>query len=533
MKSLYLLIVILYFPLMISKSIAQSGFQRKMSYDKYIYDINDLEFSNENFNILYRYRECFTSQNEFECQSIGIVQLDSTYNISRIVKLFSSNPDTNIRGSKLSSLNSAEFIVAGCVFNQSYQPRAVVIKLDSLFYPTASKVFSFPGDSQFELMQIDSNSNIYLVTKRDTSTNSLFETTTICKLDSNLNLIWSKEYSTIYGPIIRDFRVTKNENIIAVGHYTDTAISKYVGIVSKLDATGGVLWTYSYNTDDNYNSSFWSMVENDGNIYCYGYLYDSVFAVTRPSLLKLDSLGNLVWCKSYSGIFGSFLSMIQTSDNGFLLSSHYIYGTGVACLIKVDSSGIIEWSKYYTNFSRNLNNIEGHSKGYFMTGIDITPGTFYDLYDLYFTRCDTFGNSGCDEYSFNVVSRNNTDVYRRNIPLNSTSSSANVSQIMTTSTTYMLQDSFVCSLTTTNKFDSERILNIYPNPSNGFIQIISNTVEQFDFKIYSLMGAKVGEFHSPGGDYLVKLSLPNGLYIYSIESSSSGQFQCGKLSIIN
>ena len=58
-------------------------------------------------------------------------------------------------------------------------------------------------------------------------------------------------------------------------------------------------------------------------------------------LIKLDSLGNIQWQKTYGE--GTAYSLVETNDNGYALA-----GTGIDFnFIKTDSQGNLEWIKHY------------------------------------------------------------------------------------------------------------------------------------------------------------------------------------------
>jgi len=133
----------------------------------------------------------------------------------------------------------------------------------------------------------------------------------------------------------------------------------------KLDAAGVITWqkclggSYIEHAEDVYQTpdhgyiitaSVWS---TDGDIgFHYGLEYNSDFWV-----VKTDSLGNLVWEKTYGGSMDDFLRAFEpTTDGGYMIggesrsddfdvSEHY----GVAGLtsdfwvVKIDSAGNIEW----------------------------------------------------------------------------------------------------------------------------------------------------------------------------------------------
>jgi hypothetical protein len=68
-------------------------------------------------------------------------------------------------------------------------------------------------------------------------------------------------------------------------------------------------------------------------------------------VLKLDSLGNFISCKSYGGLYYDIFSSISnTNDGGLLLSgSTNSAGNGDwdAYLIKLDINDSIQWAKAY------------------------------------------------------------------------------------------------------------------------------------------------------------------------------------------
>lgn len=162
---------------------------------------------------------------------------------------------------------------------------------------------------------------------------------TIMRLDSNSNIIWSKDYQQNFNIIrIKDIKKTLDEKYIACG--------------------------YRFHEDDGI-------------------------------LLKFDEDGNLYWKKIYPASFvKTFLSIEITPDNGYITTGTVIdYDTSKTLLLRFDSTGGIIWEKQYkiSNQPAYGNYIKKINSGYIIAG-----GTYDTLNTLenrvYFMRVDTAGN---------------------------------------------------------------------------------------------------------------------------------------------
>ena len=114
----------------------------------------------------------------------------------------------------------------------------------------------------------------------------------------------------------------------------------------KLSATGAIEWT-TYAGDNNYSVK----QTLDGGYVIGGYLGGKFY------IGKLNSLGTVEWQKFYGGTsFGDFAySVIQTTDGGYMVAGGihssdgdvigYHGGTTDAWLLKLDSSGDLQWQK--------------------------------------------------------------------------------------------------------------------------------------------------------------------------------------------
>ncbi len=112
-------------------------------------------------------------------------------------------------------------------------------------------------------------------------------------------------------------------------------------------------------------------------------------------LIKTDSTGNVEWNQTYGGAEkDSAYSMVQTSDGGYALAGEtYSFGAGDSdfWLIKIDSSGSIQWNKTYGEPTADGTNsiIQTSDEGYALAGYSTGNNASKDLW---FVKTDSMGN---------------------------------------------------------------------------------------------------------------------------------------------
>jgi hypothetical protein len=134
---------------------------------------------------------------------------------------------------------------------------------------------------------------------------------------------------------------------------------------------------------------------------------ESIFVNQQPILVKTDSLGNVVWTKTYQAENGRLMlsRVIQTSDGGYALGGVrvvddvYLNAENKISLIKIDSQGNVQWSKLYTGYNDTHSDAAGPSsiKGLIQTsdqGYVMVAGYHHTLYinEIWFVKTDAAGN---------------------------------------------------------------------------------------------------------------------------------------------
>ncbi len=125
-----------------------------------------------------------------------------------------------------------------------------------------------------------------------------------------------------------------------------------------------------------YSNSFGA---NDGDVY----------------LLKIDSIGDTLWSKTYGGSAVDYgRSVQQTTDGGYVIAGHSDFGPfsgGDQYIVKTDVNGTLMWSKAIGEGASDISySIQQTADGgYIVSG---TQWSFTGGLDLYLIRMDTIGN---------------------------------------------------------------------------------------------------------------------------------------------
>lgn len=222
------------------------------------------------------------------------------------------------------------------------QASLFVIKTDMNGNILWDKTFGFGGDEDgADIIEIN---NKYYAVGYGTG---LFGGTIpmIIKLKENGTLEWVKAFNgAIGGGNIRSIFSDNNENIILV--YEDsyhsvgnisTKSDIYVSVVDTNFTTNYRTKRYGFNT---YNKIFSTELDSNSNMYISGQLdYDTSYRYTSlldeniPFILKLNSLGDVVWCKVFEDNDVYQARFLQSS----LLNNLIVNGDNIYLSYCVDS----------------------------------------------------------------------------------------------------------------------------------------------------------------------------------------------------
>ncbi len=252
----------------------------------------------------------------------------------------------------------------------------LLIKIDSLgrevWHREYDKPFCTSAGTWFRLMDyrpVENNQHL-LLGRIKCATNSGW---ILLKLDSNLDIIWQKQYNhAVYDNIGWKILPEQDGYVIAGGqNNTNTNQKNFVAQAKlwKLDTAGNVLWTYESTPSKLTN---WARdvvgTADGGYVYCgQGDGHEYPYANPQQAGLewngwveKIDANRNVVWNKSFGTVrsnreFNEQRKIVIETSGDLTLAGTLAGGYGVAdsqakawvSLIRFDKDGGLKWFRKY------------------------------------------------------------------------------------------------------------------------------------------------------------------------------------------
>ncbi len=173
-------------------------------------------------------------------------------------------------------------------------------------------------------------------------------------------------------------------------------------MVLKLDLSGNLIFAKAYGTSANEGRE-WDIKgipSPDGGYVMAGYTSNAVISAGSNDIVvfKVNGAGNLLWAYRYGGTGEEVAESINlTHDGGFIVTGYtYSFGNGGrdAFVLKLDSLGNMQWAKSY--------GAGGNDRGVSVINIgkEYVISMNYDYgsadYDPMFVKVDSLGNVGCN-----------------------------------------------------------------------------------------------------------------------------------------
>lgn len=201
---------------------------------------------------------------------------------------------------------------------------------------------------------------------------------------------WVRTYGGTGDEVARESKQTSDGGVIVAG-FTNSYGTGGDFWVMKLLANGDVDWQKTFG-GSNYDYANAVDVTSDGGYIVTGITYSFGQGNGDAWVIKLDSTGAIQWQKVL-GTAGAdyFYSVQQTKDGGYILAG---YSGGHSWVAKLNSSGAVVWNNVYT-----VSNVDGAATvrqtfdgGYVVTGSFTTNGYCYSC-GPFSTCCDYYDNN--------------------------------------------------------------------------------------------------------------------------------------------
>ncbi len=235
----------------------------------------------------------------------------------------------------------------------------------------------------------------YIIAGYSESFNPPYSDVYLIKTYINGDTAWTRTYGGTYRDNGYSVRQTPDGGYIIAGSWGHTNRNSDVYLI-KTDAIGDTFWTRIYGGAASEGASSVNLT-TDGGYIIGGTAGYSAGGASDVLLMKIDSVGNTVWTRTYdeADVDGGS-SAQQTSDGGYIVAGitfSVLNETYDVYLIKTDADGDTLWTRKYGNAGYNLaSSVQQTSDGgYIIAGTTITYGL--NRYDFYVIKTDADGDT--------------------------------------------------------------------------------------------------------------------------------------------
>jgi hypothetical protein len=218
----------------------------------------------------------------------------------------------------------------------------------------------------------------------------------LIKTDIIGNVEWNITYGGPLDDVFSDMIKSKDGGYALSGYTTSFGAGSYDFWLVKVNSTGAVQWSQTYGGTGS-DQDYAIFQTTDGGYALIGNTNSSGAGNFDFWLIKTDTTGNMQWNKTYGGTGAETgIAVVQNSDGGYAIAGRTTsYGAGGtdAWLIKTDTVGNMIWNKTYGGPGTEQANamVQTSDGGYAM----FSPTTSFAVgggQDAWLIKTDTAGN---------------------------------------------------------------------------------------------------------------------------------------------
>ncbi|MGZ4055690.1 MAG: T9SS type A sorting domain-containing protein [Bacteroidia bacterium] len=344
----------------------------------------------------------------------------------------------------------------------------------------------------------------------------------LIKTDSGGNIIWTKTYGGANDDYGYSVQQTSDGGYIISGETYSFGAGDADVYLIKTNAIGDTLWTKTFGgamADLSYSGEAVQQTNDHGYIIS-GQTYSFGAGDFDVYLIKTDSIGNIIWNKTFGGIWDDHAhSVKQTSDGGYIVSgttSSFGFTYSDAYFLKTNSNGNLLWTKAFggTNYEESASVCETDDGGFILTGDTYSYGVGSN--DIYIIKTDASFNSFCNvNTTATIVSIPATESHRPSTLVSSGCITTNPITIIGSGG--ILTD--LCTTTGIKEIPNENTISVYPNPFSFETSVKTNSyLKNATLTIYNSLGQDIKIVKSISGKE-IKISrdnLVNGIYFIEL-----------------
>lgn len=319
----------------------------------------------------------------------------------------------------------------------------------------------------------------------------------LMKLKPNGNIQWTAGYGDTTGNDVGYSVFQTNDGGYIMGGVTDEYLGSDENMyLVKTDSTGKIEWNKAFDV------SFRDHVTSVKQTADGGYIIIGTSSGTQDDdlfIFKLYSNGSIQWVKFYGTTKQDFAESIElTKDGGYIISgftyNFYNNDKGDSFLIKMDSIGNILWSKTYGGSLRDFgySALQTNDNGYALIG---GTDSFGGGGDVYLVKTDSVGNSNCNETSVTLLQKSYTVTSSsKGRRINLANNDVSAQPLYWTNGNGAIENQ-LCLTTDIKEYKAKIYLSIYPNPATDNITIeLSEPLQQtteLNLCLYDNLGKEV------------------------------------------
>jgi len=263
---------------------------------------------------------------------------------------------------------------------------------------TWQKTYGWENDDKGRCIKQTSDGGYILVGNSDWYWNNddkkLYGDILLMKLDTYGDTLWTKKYGGTYWDEGHDVLETEDNGFLVLGSTDRYGPNGDEVYLLKTDRNGDTLWTKKYGR---YESDFgYSILKTNDNGYIIAgdtySLEQGWDGSSEAYIIRIDSLGNFIWDKLYSGI--SSAKQIIQAPGGYIFVGSGGQGNSDFQIFKIDSYGDTLWTKAYgdsfDNRARGILKTDDH--GFIITGDTDYLGPFGLEENILIIKVDSSGN---------------------------------------------------------------------------------------------------------------------------------------------
>jgi hypothetical protein len=323
----------------------------------------------------------------------------------------------------------------------------------------------------------------------------------LLKIDASGNRLWSKKFGNT-GCIAKMLRLTGDGGFMIAGRTTSASDVT----VMKMDSLGTIQWSKKYSSAGNIGDIPIGMrVNNDGNTMVVYRMYPSSLGI-----IKLATSGDTLWKKVYTISTGTYFENAASTNNGGFVIAGFTNVTNPSgpYLLKIDSVGNVEWTKTYgiPSINRYFSSVEQlPNGGYIIAGVQEDS--------ILLIRTDSLGNSCQNGPSF-MLQPVDTGMVILNFNYPYTGPDTMYTIALTDANAFNARtDCLIINIEENSHPDGS--FTLYPNPTTGTFKIQTPQLKNSQLEIFNMLGEKIYsdllkeetiELNARAGIYFVRVS---------------------------